>query len=555
VKNKTLLIVLALWTGINLLQSHFTGLFHDEALYWLCAQHLDWGFWDHPPAAPLLIFLGYELIPSELGVRLFITLASTATVYGLWRLVRPSDPRLFFALVFSIFLVHIGGFMAAPDIPLLLCTVWFLVWYREYLRHDHWLHAIGLGVLVAAMAYSKYHGAVFLFFALLGRLAILRRASFWIIPVLALVLFSPHLYWQWTHGFPTFRYHLIDRAGDTYRWTFITDYLGGQLLVLGPFVSILLLLAAWRFRPESAFERVLKWSFWGVMAFFLYQSFNQRTEANWTATAIIPLVYLSYHTIVSRPLWRKWLYGLALPSFLLIALFRLDLMTAWLPDSINPRREFWGWDRWAQDVSDRAGDRPVLFLNTYRMPAKFQFYTGLPAYSLSMHGHAGNQFTLFPDQEAAYQGREVFIASGELKEGEVFHPGGITTMKYRVVEDFRSFNRVSTRVIGAPEALPADTLVSLQLAVENLSGFPLVWEEGSREVDLEYWVFRENDLVLTGTALAVFPEAGLAPGEVQLWQVRLQTPEQPGSYRFRYQFTVEDLFSGRSGNFCKLEVY
>ncbi|MBK7409743.1 MAG: glycosyltransferase family 39 protein [Saprospirales bacterium] len=128
---------------------------------------MSWGFWDHPPAAPFLIHLGYALFPMEFGVRFFIVAASTLTILGIWRLTEPEDNPLFFTLVFSIFLVHIGGVMAAPDIPLLLFSVWFLVVYREYSGRDSWWLALGLGLLVTGMAYSKYHGAILLFFVLL----------------------------------------------------------------------------------------------------------------------------------------------------------------------------------------------------------------------------------------------------------------------------------------------------------------------------------------------------------------------------------------------------
>ena len=280
------------WIVLNLVQSAFTELFHDEALYWVCSQNLAWGFWFHPPAAAFFIFLGSSLLSGELGVRLFVVAASALTIHGIWYLTRPADKRLFFALMFSVFLAHIGGFMAAPDIPLLLVAVWFLVLLREYLLRDQWTTALGLSVLVAGLAYSKYHGAIFLLFAFLPNWKLIRRPSFWLIPFLALVFFLPHLYWQWTHGFPTFRYHLVDRAGDVYKWTFIADYIGGQLLVFGPLIGFLLLAAAFRFRSADPFDRTMKWVLWGVLGFFLYQSFSQRTEANWTATAIIPLVYL-----------------------------------------------------------------------------------------------------------------------------------------------------------------------------------------------------------------------------------------------------------------------
>ncbi|MCB9282460.1 MAG: glycosyltransferase family 39 protein [Lewinellaceae bacterium] len=552
--NTTLYPYLLFWLLINLVQSQFTELFHDEALYWVCSQHLDWGFWDHPPAAPFLIWLGYGLIHSELGVRLFIVLASVLTLFGIWRLVRPADNRLFFALVFSIFIVHIGGFMAAPDIPLLLFSTWFLVAYREYIQHDRWSTAMILGLLVAGMAYSKYHGAIILFFVLLSNLKLLRRQSFWVIPVIALVLFFPHLYWQWVHGFPTFRYHLIDRAGDSYKWTFISDYLGGQLLVLGPFSSILLLWAAFRYRAKSDLERSLKWALWGVLGFFLFQSFSQRTEANWTAVAVVPLIYLAYRYIEDKPRWRKWSFRLAIPSLLIFLVFRLYLMVDFLPAGMNPRNEVHGWKKWALDIRAVAGDRPVVFYNTYRKPSKYSFYAHRTGISINKGSHAGNQYDLVPEMEESLQGKEVLLVDKRLNEGVTFTPGGLQDLQYRIVDDFRSFNRVKVQVLDAPRLLPADTMLQLTIDIFNPTDHPIRFQDGKREVSLRYLVFLGDETALEGSATSALPTKEISPGTHERWNVSLRTPHKPGEYRYRFGFQVEGFSAGRNGPFNPLCV-
>jgi 4-amino-4-deoxy-L-arabinose transferase-like glycosyltransferase len=201
-QKKHLYLFLLIWAIINLAQSALTELFHDEAHWWMFSQHLEWGFWDHPPAAPFLIFLGYEIFPNELGVRLFTVLSSLTTIYLIWDLIRPKDSLLFFGLLSSIFIFHIGGFMVAPDIPLILTTALFFWLYQRYADNDDWRIALLLGLVIAGMAYSKYHGAIVLFFTLLGNWRILGRRSFYLIPALALLLYLPHLYWQYVNDFP-----------------------------------------------------------------------------------------------------------------------------------------------------------------------------------------------------------------------------------------------------------------------------------------------------------------------------------------------------------------
>jgi len=109
-KEKPWLPWLFAWFILNLIQSYFTELWHDEAHYWMFSQHLAWGYWDHPPMTPLLVKLGYALIPNELGVRFFIVLINTATIYFLYKIVSPRNVKLFFMMVFGTAIVHVECF-------------------------------------------------------------------------------------------------------------------------------------------------------------------------------------------------------------------------------------------------------------------------------------------------------------------------------------------------------------------------------------------------------------------------------------------------------------
>ena len=110
-----LLLLLLAWLVINLLQAAFTGLAHDEAYYWVWAQHLDWGYFEHPPMVAVFIWLGGLLFDNELGVRLLTVLSSTAVVYLLFRILKTTDVLLYAALVFGTLLLNVGGFYTAPD--------------------------------------------------------------------------------------------------------------------------------------------------------------------------------------------------------------------------------------------------------------------------------------------------------------------------------------------------------------------------------------------------------------------------------------------------------
>ena len=87
--------LVALWLGVwwvaNLVQAGFSELANDEAYYHMFAEHLAWGYFDHPPVTALLVWAGEHLFGGELGVRFFFTVLQPLYLWVLWRLVRPSD--------------------------------------------------------------------------------------------------------------------------------------------------------------------------------------------------------------------------------------------------------------------------------------------------------------------------------------------------------------------------------------------------------------------------------------------------------------------------------
>ena len=43
-----------LWFIVNLIQAGKTGLFDDEAYYWMYSKFPAWGYFDHPPMVALM---------------------------------------------------------------------------------------------------------------------------------------------------------------------------------------------------------------------------------------------------------------------------------------------------------------------------------------------------------------------------------------------------------------------------------------------------------------------------------------------------------------------
>ncbi len=546
---------LIFWLVINLIQAFFTELIHDEAYYWMYGTDLDWGYFDHPPAIAILVKAGYVLFQNELGVRLWIVISGVLTLWLLYKIIQPQHTALFFTVAFSCVIMHVGGFIAVPDIPLVLFSVAFFYFYRAYLEKDSWKTALILVLMITGMAYSKYHGALVVFFAFLGYIKVARRWTFWMIPVLVLLLLIPHLYWQYSHDFPTFQYQLRDRSKVPYTPMFFVNYILGQLLVFGPLISILLFGNAVRYKTQGSFERVLKVCFYGFFGFFLIQSFRGRIEPNWTVMAILPLLYLGYRNIEAHQKLWKWVVGLAIPSLILIFVFRIFMMVNFLPPGVNPRNEFHGWDNWAEKIAERAGDMPVVFFNTFQSPSKYMFYSGKFAHAVNDVTYAGKQYDLMIEEEEKLQGQTVVMLKGLHPKRDTITFERQAPMGIDTAINFRYYNRVKIDFEGYDFEFAPDSTITLPIQITNPTAKTVRFDQNPKmPVKLEYCLFWYGKRQTCATILANWPLEKLDPGEVYETTIQFKTPKEPGEdYRFRLGIR-SGWFIGRNSNFRNMVV-
>lgn len=387
------------WLLLNLAQAFFTELQDDEAYYWVYAKYLDWGYFDHPPMVALLIRIGTLFLPGEIGVRLLPLLLNTATLWLTEKLTWPRQPYLFYAIALSVAVLQVSGFVAVPDVPLMFCTALFFFAYRKFLQKPSWLHTVLLGAVAACLLYSKYHAVLLFFFVLLSNLKLLRETKIYAAGFLALALFLPHLYWQYTHNWISFRYHLFESNVNPYRFNYTTDYLLGQLLLAGPFVGFLLWPAAFLFRTRNAFERSLKFTTIGFLLFFLLSTLKGKVEPNWTSPAIVPLIALGHRFFQEHMRWQHWLYRLLPFTLLLVLAFRFIMIFDVIPAEAIVER-YHGWKSWPQQLRQKTEGLSVVFNNSYQRASKYWFYSGQMTYSMNKFDDRRNNYNFWPVEDS-----------------------------------------------------------------------------------------------------------------------------------------------------------
>ncbi len=501
--------LLGAWFLINLLQAVFTGLHSDESYYWMYSENLDWGYFDHPPMSALLIHLGHLILPGEIGVRLFIILLSTFTLTLILNELNTKKDFYFlavFVLSFPLIHTHIAGFLAIPDVPLLFFTVLFLLLYKKFLESATFMRSILLAVIIAAMIYSKYHAFLVVGFTVLSNLKLLRSKYFWLTVLMTVLLISPHIWWQIGNEFPSFKYHLVERA-KPFRMKYVFPNLINQLLMAGPLTGVLIFWKLAKVDIRNKFNRALIFNILGFYILFFLLSFKNRIEAHWSA-AIIPMLMLAtYPLILSDLKIKKWFTRLATPVIVLFFVYRIYLALDVIPNFGHVKITFYNREAHAREVKELAAGKKVAFYNNYAAVSNYIFYTGDSAVHLSTPTYRFNQYDLWNEEKYA-EGESLFaIQSRNLNPPKLIKMATGQMRGYIEIDKFQSLNLLR---IKTTEAIETRDKVLLKVTLTNESHQTIFFKHPSEP----QFCFMQNEKEITSVDLtAATNKTQVQPGE------------------------------------------
>ncbi len=254
-------------------------LHRDEYLHLDMANHLAWGYQSVPPLTAVVSLIIKFLGNGVFWVKFFPALFGSLVIILCWRLIEKLNGGLYAqilmaaTLLFSV-LLRINTLYQPNSIDILFWTICnYLV--VEYIRTKENKLLLWLGIAFGVGVLGKYNIA----FWLLGLLPallfsehknLLLNRYFGYAVLIALLIVTPNLYWQFTHQFPVI-HHMQDLTAtqlvNDSRFNFIKEqflfFIGGFYLV------ILALLAFWIYSPFKTY-RILFWSFLFSIALFMY---------------------------------------------------------------------------------------------------------------------------------------------------------------------------------------------------------------------------------------------------------------------------------------------
>lgn len=387
-KNKNILYYLLISFILNLIPSLFLDLSHDEAYYFIYSKELSFGYYDHPPMVALLIRMGTFLFgQNEFGVRIFFNLLEVLTLFILFKMGGKNNEKNIFLLSLCFPLLIGAGFLALPDTSILFFSTCYFYYLKKYLDRVDLKTIVSLALAIALMLYSKYHAGLVIILTILAHPRILLKKSFYAVAIISLILFLPHLYYQYMHDFITFKFHLFKRGEKHFDIKNILGYLSTQILLLGGFMGPIILLRAFYKKVISVYEKILKFQIFGFLIFLFVLSFRNKVEANWTITIIPPLILLTasgYESLKFKNL--LYLSIFLFSAFKLVTLFPPEIMP------IKRLHEVHHWKYISNKIKKNCEGNKIV-ANEYQLASKLSFYLETDVRAIHLSGRE-SQFSL-----------------------------------------------------------------------------------------------------------------------------------------------------------------
>ena len=200
----SLMFILLMVTATNY------GIFTDELYYVACANHLDFGYVDHPPFVAWVTRFGLLFSSSLFALRVLPALAGSGTVILAALIARTIGGNRFAAAVSSLTILCgtvlrvMFGFVSMNAYDLLFITLASCVFLRV-LREGSAGFWILLGLVVGVGLNTKMTMLVFAFALFAGLVLAPERRLFrtrypWLAAAVTFGLFLPHILWQAAHS-------------------------------------------------------------------------------------------------------------------------------------------------------------------------------------------------------------------------------------------------------------------------------------------------------------------------------------------------------------------
>ncbi|MBK9663632.1 MAG: glycosyltransferase family 39 protein [Nitrosomonas sp.] len=474
-------------------------LIPDEAYYWQYAQHMDLSFYDHPPMVAWLIWLGTSILGhNEFGVRigaLICGLISMGYLYALTQNLYDKSTAMRAVLLLTILpLGFATGILMTPDAPLVAAWAATLYYMERALianQNSAWL---GMGIAFGLGMLSKYSlgllGIAALVFVIIDPTARrwMLRPHPYLAALLAVVLFSPVIIWNYENNWASFSFQSNRVLADTYEFS-VHKLIAHIMILLTPvgFLAAALAFFPAKIPTDQQLEQrrhLFVQVFAGIPLFicFILSTFDS-PRFHWTAPiwlAIFPTIawmigQTDHLSAMAKRIQAAWRLTIITCVFAYaFVLHYVVLGIPGIPYQLLTEHYFWREaaaeiKQIVQEVRSQTGEEPIVVgMSKWSVASALTFYTHndakLEVRSRNMFGESGAMYEFWFPSEPPTQRPIIQVGmkrrhleqtpSGVDVKTMLDHPGNI---EYRVIERYgtpvrRVYYRVSEgfKGVGAP---------------------------------------------------------------------------------------------------------
>ncbi len=448
----------------------------DEAYYWLWSRHLDISYFDHPPMVAYFIRITTGISQSELWVRLSGALAMLLLSGLMWRFAMQLFSSTIVAagsvILFNLYPVTMLGMLViTPDVPVLLFWAIGVCLFWEIMRsHKTWLW-YPLGLCFGAALLSKYTAILvpacfFLYLLTTDDRRWLKTLHPYLAILLGLACFLPVIYWNSQNDWVSFLFQFKNGlGGESYSVARMTEYLAGQMVIIGPVTWLLGLIATFvALKHGDKRELMLICTSVPIIVFFGISSFKKVASPNWPAFA-----YFSFSILIARyglgvySKWRRtaWTASLAVTTTVALivtlqASFGLLALGRYAPQlaATDATNGFHGWRELGEELK-KYGPNTVAIVPSHQLGAEIAYYTNDYVMTNTARATRPSQFNLFAKRGGLPAHDRIYVWTDEdLPGGLAKHLPKLTTLQtYRDNFELRTYRIAAGGVGVLPSAL------------------------------------------------------------------------------------------------------
>jgi len=356
-------------------------LHRDEYLHLDLGKHLAWGYSSVPPVTAWISYLIFHLGNTVFLIKFIPALFGVLTMVVVWKTIEELKGNLFALMLGSICIIssallRINTLYQPNSLEYLLWTLMFFTIVKYIDSKDNkWLW---FASLTFAFGFLNKYNIVFLVLGLLPALLITSHRKIFLnkqlhlASIIALIIVSPNLFWQYNNDFPVF-HHLITLAETQLIHVNRIDFLKEQpLFFLSSIFVIILAFISFFKHPEFKKYTLFFWSYIFTILIYFYLK-----AKGYYAIGLYPILIAFGSVYLEKLLSKGWFryirpVAILIPIVVILPIFQL-IVPVLSPEKIIEKKDLFksvGLLKWEdgqdhsipQDFADMLGWRELASL-------------------------------------------------------------------------------------------------------------------------------------------------------------------------------------------------